>query len=51
MSRFSGPVARPNIASKTTFDALEVDSGEDTEGENTSELDSPNVPGRFVLTI
>lgn len=49
MSRFNGPSVRPGFASKTTFDALEVDSGEETE-EEVSELDSP-VPDRFVIVF
>ena len=38
MSRFSTPPPRTLFASKTNFDALAVDSGEDTEDdENVSE--------------
>jgi phosphatidate cytidylyltransferase len=40
MSKFTGPSALPNIASKTAFDALNVDSGEETEEEHISDQDS-----------
>ncbi|KAF5386248.1 hypothetical protein D9615_002239 [Tricholomella constricta] len=39
MSRIAG--GRPIIASKTTFDALVVDSGEETEEEEVAEVSSP----------
>jgi hypothetical protein len=42
MSRFSAPPPRTLFASKTNFDALAVDSGEDTEDdENVSEDTTP----------
>jgi len=37
MSRFNGPTVRPIFASKTTFDALAVDSGEESEEEPVTE--------------
>ncbi len=40
---------RSNIASKTTFDALDVDSGEDTDEEQVSEQDSHSAQDRFVI--
>jgi len=36
MSRFNGTTPRTIFASKTTFDALEVDFGEDIESEEES---------------
>ena len=47
MSRFNDPTARPLFASKTTFDALTVDSGE--ESEETTELEmTTTTTERFV---
>ena len=46
MSRFSGPAMRPIFASKTTFDALAVDSGEESEEELITEPET--TPDRFV---
>ena len=40
---------RSKIASKTTFDALDVDSGEDTDEEQVSEQDSHSAQDRFVI--
>jgi len=40
---------RSQIASKTTFDALDVDSGEDTDEEQVSEQDSHSAQDRFVI--
>ncbi|KAF8810665.1 hypothetical protein BYT27DRAFT_7240645 [Phlegmacium glaucopus] len=37
MSRFNDPTVRPMFASKTTFDALAVDSGEESEEEPITE--------------
>ena len=47
MSRFNDPNVRPIFASRTTFDALAVDSGEESE-ELTTE---PETPERFVSTV
>jgi hypothetical protein len=47
MSRFNGSTVRPIFASKTTFDALAVDSGEESE-ELTTE---PETPERFVSAL
>ena len=44
MSRFNDLTARPTFASKTTFDALTVDSGEESEETTEPEMS----PGRFV---
>jgi phosphatidate cytidylyltransferase len=51
MSKFTGPSALPNIASKTAFDALNVDSGEETEEEHISDQDSHSAADRFVRRI
>ena len=45
MSRFNDPTVRPMFASKTKFDALTVDSGE--ESEETTEPETTTT-GRFV---
>lgn len=55
MSRFNDPAVRPIFASKTTFDALTVDSGEDseetTETETTPEkFVTQSFPKTFLLT-
>lgn len=49
MSRFNDPTMRPIFASKTTFDALTVDSGE--ESEETTEPETTPGPGRFVTVF
>lgn len=48
MSKLTGPSPHSNIASKTAFAALDVDSGEDTEEELTDQ-DSPSAQDRFVF--
>ena len=46
MSRFNDPNVRPMFASKTKFDALTVDSGE--ESEETTEPEMTTTTERFV---
>lgn len=53
MSRFNGATTRTIFASKTTFDALEVDFGEDTESEEErlSELERDADQDRCVTNL
>jgi hypothetical protein len=53
MSRFNGAATRTIFASKTTFDALEVDFGEDTESEDDrlSEMERDTDQDRRVTSL
>jgi hypothetical protein len=47
MSRFNDPTVRPMFASKTKFDALTVDSGEESDETTEPEM-TTTTTGRFV---
>lgn len=51
MSRHTNPAPRTIFASRTTFDALAVDSGEDTDEEHNSDIEKEPEHQRFAATI